>query len=146
MTKLGTVQKLILSGMCLLLMGISGSSDGIWCVGEDGHVSYELAQDGQCASDATEAEHEHDADVSLCESHIDADCCGGCVDISFFVSGSMFRPHIQTSLDLVQCQRVALIVPVSTAAIQIASPVTALQRRLVLNAHLSARRSILLRI
>ena len=67
--------------ICVVLAA-SGVSGMVLCIGEDGHVTLEWSQDGECQGGAeTACDDEHGTHSHL-ETEAD-DCCGDCIDIAF---------------------------------------------------------------
>ena len=67
-------------------------SNYVLCLGEDGHIAFEVSIDGQCThTHAFDSEH---AEVSHPEITMETGHCGSCIDLAIF-------PKLDTDLHLV---------------------------------------------
>ena len=65
-----------------VVIAASGVAGMVLCIGEDGHVTLEWSQDGQCkGGDSAARDDTHDTHSHLADG-ADA-CCGDCIDIAF---------------------------------------------------------------
>ena len=88
----------------VLVMMLSGVSGTVLCVGNDGHFSFELADNGHCSTDA-----DHASDEGAVETELDAAPCGGCGDcVDVALSQDSLSQLSETELDKQLLESIAL--------------------------------------
>jgi len=82
-------------------MTLSGGSGTVLCIGNHGHLSFELAHEGRCADEVDGHAHSEGAVVSELAAAPCA-CCGDCVDLELSSNAFVLLTHKAISKSLLK--------------------------------------------